>query len=71
LKRSVPGRQKGIIKRRIRIMQTFSKEGIVINKSQIRMNAEEVYLQEDFLPLGIKEDSIIVKETTKEKIVIR
>jgi hypothetical protein len=58
------------MKRRIRIMQTFSKEGIMVNKSQRGMNAEEVYLQEDLLPPGIKEASIIVKETTEEKIMI-
>jgi len=51
-------------------MQTFSKEGIMVNKSQREMNVEETYFKEDLLPSGIKEASIIVKETTKEKIVI-
>jgi hypothetical protein len=32
------------------------------------MNAEEVYTQEDLLPLSIKEDSLIIKETIEEKI---
>jgi hypothetical protein len=34
------------------------------------MNAEEMYFQEDLLPPGIKEVSIIVKETIEEKITI-
>jgi hypothetical protein len=36
----------------------------MVSKSQRGMNAEEVYLQEDLLPPGIKEASIIVKEIT-------
>jgi hypothetical protein len=42
----------------------------MVNKIQRGMNIEEAYLQEDLLSLGIKEPSIIVKETTKEKIEI-
>jgi hypothetical protein len=64
LKTSVIGFWKGRMKRRLRIMQIFSKEGIMINKSQRGMNAEETYLNEDLISPGIKEASIIVKETT-------
>jgi hypothetical protein len=39
-------------------MQTFSKEGIMVNKIQRGMNVEEMYLQEDLLPPNIKEGSI-------------
>jgi hypothetical protein len=70
LKRSVTGCGKGRMKKRIRIMQPFSKEGIMFNKSQRGMNVEDVYLQENLLPLGIKKASIIVKETIKEKLMI-
>jgi hypothetical protein len=57
------------MKRRIRIMQIYlnvpikeklAKEGI----TEEGMDAKEVYLQEDLLPLGINVASIIVKETT-------
>jgi hypothetical protein len=58
------------MKRRLRTMLTFSKEGIMVNKIQRGMNAKEVYLQEYLLSPGIKEASIIAKETTEEKIVI-
>jgi hypothetical protein len=70
LKRIVPDSQKRRMKRIPRTIQKFSKEGIMVRKSQKVMNAEEVYLQEYLLSLGIKEVLIIVKETTKEKIVI-
>jgi hypothetical protein len=42
----------------------------MVNKSKKGMNVEETYFQEDVLPLGIKEASIIVMKITKEKIVI-
>jgi hypothetical protein len=45
-------------------MRNFSKEGIMVNKNKKGMNTK--YL----LHLGNKEDSIILKETTKEKILI-
>jgi hypothetical protein len=51
-------------------MKTFSKEGIMVSKSQRGMNAEKVYLQEDLLSPGIKESPFIMKETIEEKIVI-
>jgi hypothetical protein len=70
LNRSVPGFQKGRMKRRIIILYTFSKEEIMVSKSQRGMNAEEVYLKEYHLPPGIKEASIIVKETTEENITV-
>jgi len=35
-------------------MHTFSREGIMVNKSQRGMNEEEVYLQEYIIPLRIK-----------------
>jgi hypothetical protein len=35
------------MKRRLRIMYKFSKEEIMVNKSQRVMNAEEVYPQEE------------------------
>jgi hypothetical protein len=65
MKKSVLGFQKIRMKRRLRIIKTFSKEGIMVKKNQRGMNVEEVYLQEDLLTPGIKEYSIIVKETTK------
>jgi hypothetical protein len=52
------------MKRRLRIMQTFSKEGIIINKSQRRMNSKDMYFQEELIPPCIKEASI------KDNIVI-
>jgi hypothetical protein len=58
------------MKRRIRTMHTLSKEGIMVNKSQRGMNAEQLYPQEDLIPPGIKEASFIMKETMEEKIVI-
>jgi hypothetical protein len=45
-------------------MQKFSKEGIMVKKNQKGMNTK------DLLHSRSKEDSIIVKETTKEKILI-
>jgi hypothetical protein len=45
-------------------MQKFSKEGIMINKNQKGMNTK------DLLHSDNKEASIIVKETTKENILI-
>jgi hypothetical protein len=44
---SVPGFQKIRMKRRLKIMYTFSKKGIMVNKNQRGMNVEEVHLQED------------------------
>jgi hypothetical protein len=35
------------MKRRLRAMQTFSKEGIMVIKSKKGMNEKDVYLQED------------------------
>ena len=51
-------------------MHTFSKKGIMINKIKRGMNVEETHLQEYLIPPCIKEASIIVKETKKEKILI-
>jgi hypothetical protein len=45
-------------------MQKFSKEGIMVNKNKKGMNTK------DLLHSSNKEASIIVKETTKEKILI-
>jgi hypothetical protein len=45
-------------------MQKFSKEGIMVNKNKKGMNTK------DLLHSRSKEASIIVKETTKEKILI-
>ena len=42
----------------------MSTEGIIVNKSQRGMNVEY------FLPLGIKEASFIMNETTKDNIMI-
>jgi hypothetical protein len=45
-------------------MQNFSKEGIMVSKSQKGMNTK-------YLPHSDKkESSIIIKETTKENIMI-
>jgi hypothetical protein len=45
-------------------MHKFSKEGIMVSKSQRGINTK------DFLHSGRKEGSIIMKETTKENFVI-
>jgi hypothetical protein len=58
------------MKKRIRIMQKYSKEGIMVNKSQRGMNTKEIHFQEDRLHSGSKEASIMVKKTTEEKIMI-
>ena len=73
MKRSVTDFRKERMERRLRIMNTYlhipikeniTKEGILVRKSQRGMNAKETYPQEDILPPGIKEASIIVKEAT-------
>jgi hypothetical protein len=46
-------------------MQKFSKEGIMVNMNQKEKNTE------DPLHSSSKEASTILKETTKEKILIR
>jgi hypothetical protein len=70
LKRSTPGCQKGRMKKRVRVMQKYSKEGIMVNKNQRRMSIIEIHLQQDLPHSSNKEASIMMKGSTEEKIMI-
>jgi hypothetical protein len=50
------------MKKRVRVMQKYSKEGIMVNKNQRRMSIIEIHLQQDLPHSGNKEASTIMKE---------
>jgi hypothetical protein len=58
------------MKKIVRVMKKYSKEGIMVNKNQIRMSIIEIHLQRDLPHSGNKEASTIMKESTEEKIMI-
>jgi hypothetical protein len=68
LKGSTLGFQKGIMKRRVRVMQKYSKEGIMVNKNQRRMNIIEIHIQQDLPHSSNKEASIIMNGSTEDQL---
>jgi predicted nucleic acid-binding Zn-ribbon protein len=46
--------QKRRMKKRVRVMQKYSKEGIMVNKNQRRMSIIEIHLQQDLPHSGTK-----------------
>jgi hypothetical protein len=52
------------MKKRIKIMKKYSKEGIMVSKIQRGMNIKEMHFQENHLHLGNKEASIMAKKKT-------
>jgi hypothetical protein len=58
------------MKKRERVMQKYSKEGIMVRKNQRIMSIIEIHLQQDPPHSSNKETSIMMKESTEEKIMI-
>ena len=58
------------MKKRVRVMKKYSKEGIRVSKNQIRMSIIEIHLQQDLPHLGNKEASTMMKRSIEDKIMI-
>jgi hypothetical protein len=70
MKTIILGCQKRRMNKRVRVMQKYSKEGIMVNKNQRRMSIIEIHLQQDLPHLGSKEYSTIMKGSMEEKVMI-
>jgi hypothetical protein len=44
------------MKKRVRVMQKYSKEGIMVSKNQGRMSIIEIHIKKDLPHSGSKED---------------
>jgi hypothetical protein len=58
------------MKKRVRVMKKYSKEGIMVNKNQRRMSIIEIHLQQYLPHSSSKEYSTMMKRSTEEKIMI-
>jgi hypothetical protein len=58
------------MKKRVKIMRKYSKEGIMVSKNQRRMSIINIHIQGDLPHSNKKESSLMMKESVEEKIVI-
>jgi hypothetical protein len=58
------------MKKRVRVMQKYSKKGIMVNNNQRRMSIIETHLQQELPHSSKKKSSTIMKGSTEEKIMI-
>jgi hypothetical protein len=70
MKRSIPGCYKRRMKKRVRVMQKYSKEGIMVSNNQRRLGIIEIHFQQDLPHSSNKEASNMMKRYKKENIMI-
>jgi hypothetical protein len=58
------------MKKKVRVMQKYSNEGNMVSENQRRMSIIEICIERDLLHLGRKEDSIMMKGSIEENIMI-